>query len=78
MLSEKDSLICVVSDTYKSLHGLRPRHFVWGRMSCQDLEAELKELRTDLKLLLEEESEQALCKRYEDERYAEAENTKLR
>ena len=56
MTTERTELIGMISDTYKDLHGFRPRTvYDFDSMSIQDLEAELDSLSDELSKDMEAE-----------------------
>jgi hypothetical protein len=38
-ISYRDELISAISDTYKDIHGVRPRHYNFAEMSDEEVEA---------------------------------------
>jgi hypothetical protein len=67
-LSRKQQLIVLISDTYKDLHGSRPRYIPFHEWSEESLENYLRGLERDLNVELRREEEeeamhQEICKR---------------
>lgn len=50
MITEKEELASHLSDYYKEVHGVRPRHFNIDAMSIQDIQDELDELQETVEL----------------------------
>lgn len=47
-MTERDELICYISDAYKDLNGFRPRFYNWNSMSIEELRAEADRLSADI------------------------------
>jgi len=58
-LSERDELSCYISDTFKDLYNVRPRHINFRTTPIEELRSILARLERDLREEMEEERAEA-------------------
>lgn len=58
-LTERQNLVCEISDTYKSLNGIRPRWMNFDTMTIEQLREEAADLQRQVEREIREEQEAA-------------------
>ena len=56
-LTERQNLVCEISDTYKSIHGIRPRWMNFDGMTIEELREEAADLQRQIERDIREEQE---------------------
>lgn len=67
-ICDRDEYISLISDTYKEVHGFRPRFYLWSEMSLEQLQEEYNRL-SDIvgeQIRAEREHEQAVMDALDD------------
>jgi len=61
MFSDRDNLICLISDLHKDARGFRPRGmYNWGAMSIADLEALVEDMAQEVEDTIEAEEQERI------------------
>ncbi len=58
-LTERQNLVCEISDTFKSIHGIRPRWMNFDAMTIEQLREEAADLQRQIERDMQEEREAA-------------------